>query len=256
MEARGSAHGTQRHALVVTRAQIGTADALVGIGGLFGTGTPGFSVGGVVRTAAGAAADAEQPEEASPNGKSGADPGDAQDLCAYGGVDAVVFLESAVQGALEHDVDGRHGDRGSQGHQRHGCGAEGGEERAPTGEYSRKPNHQRHHRGGQGEDVQVEDSLAGGVVGGQAIAEGFGKKRVDCNAGVVQAPDVDRVEPEVGLRVGAVCVRVVAVPAAVAAHVDGVVVLHAQRLFGRLERTAQHGRIGSIDGVDEVRGRT
>lgn len=86
----------------------------------------------------------------------------------------------------------------------------------------------------------------------ESVIELLGYEGIDINSGVVQTPDIDGVEPEICLWVGAVCICIVTIPAAVTSEVDGVEVFHAQRLLSSLEGTCEDGGIGIAGIADEV----
>ena len=86
----------------------------------------------------------------------------------------------------------------------------------------------------------------------EACSEGVGEEGVDGGADAIEAPDLDGIEPEVCFRVAAVRVFVVAIPAAVVAQVDGVIVFHPKRLFGGLESALEDGAIACNVVAEEV----
>ena len=93
------------------------------------------------------------------------------------------------------------------------------------------------------------------MVGIKAVAEGLREVVVDGHTSVVQAPDLDWVEPKVRFRVSTVGVDIVSVPAAVAAEVNCVEIFHAQGLLGSFEGSAQDSGITTAKVTDEIRRR-
>lgn len=79
------------------------AERLVGVGSLFGDGAL-VAVAVVVGRAAGAAAGADEPEQAGSEGEGDSQPGGGEHVLAHGAGDAVGFqagLESGVDGGVE-----------------------------------------------------------------------------------------------------------------------------------------------------------
>lgn len=87
----------------------------------------------------------------------------------------------------------------------------------------------------------------------ESVVELLGDEGVDINSRVVQTPDVDGVEPEICLGVGAVGIGIVTIPATVTSEVDGVEVFHAQRLLRSLQGTCEDGGIGATGIANEIR---
>ena len=75
----------------------------------------------------------------------------------------------------------------------------------------------------------------------QSVRERLGKEGIDVDTSIVQTPDLDRIEPEVGLGITAVRIGIVAVPRAVGSQVDRVMVFHAQVLFCGFEGATKEG---------------
>ena len=91
------------------------------------------------------------------------------------------------------------------------------------------------------------------MVGVETGCERVREELLDRYASAVQAPYLDRIEPEVGCRIGAVGILVVAIPATVIAEVDCVIVLHAQRLLCRFESTLKDGSVACDLSTGKIR---
>jgi hypothetical protein len=80
----------------------------------------------------------------------------------------------------------------------------------------------------------------------KTILESLWQKIVNRNASIIQAPDIDRIEPEICFRVGAIGVCIVAIPTTIAAQVDSVEIFHAQGLFCCSEGAGEERGVGGI----------
>lgn len=212
-------------------------DGLVVVRGLLGPDTVA-TVLVVVGRAAGAAADGEQPEDVGGEREGGGEPSGGVDVRAQVTGDAI-GLEVALHGALEDDEHGGRGGGGGDGEQAGGGrededhaaapAAADGEDRQDEGEAGRD----------EGDNVRDEHPLGHGLVGlhaivvraGQLIPHRFG----------VDVPDLERVEVELGLGLGAEgvgeLIAVLDAAVAVAPETDVVEVLQVDIL---------------LDGIDEV----
>jgi hypothetical protein len=203
----------------------------------------------VIGTPAAAAANGQQPEEAGGGGECAGEPGNCEGGAGDGGGDAVLVFQVVVKCGSEDEEDGGREDCSAEVGDGGGAGKEGGEERAPAGEDGREANQDGEAGCGEGGGVEHEH---GGVVGVEASRERVGEVVVGGDAGAVQAPDLDGVEPEVGFGIGAVGVFVVAIPAAVVAEIDGVVVFQSKRLFRGLKGPSEDGRVVRVVTAEEV----
>lgn len=211
-----------------------------------------------------AAARAEQPEQPRRHGEDDPQPGGHIDVLPQRAVDVIL-----VQGGVETPGEGGIQNGGRQGkredeetrHDRH----DGGEQAAQTTEEGEKTDEDLDDGGDERDHVGDEHPLGHGAVGVEPGFQLLAEELV--HAGVVQPPDVDRVEPEL-VRVRGAEGHVVAAPVAarpvrdegalaVVPERDVVEVADAQRLLGDpLGRVEELARVeaGDVREVGDVRG--
>ena len=122
-----------------------------------------------------------------------------------------------VEGGSENDENSCCKNSGSEVGNCSCASEESGEERPPAGEDGREANEDCEAGCCQSCAIENEHGFGSSVVGIEPSCQRIGKEGIDVDAGRIQAPDLDGVEPEVGCRVGTVGVLVVAIPAAVVA---------------------------------------
>lgn len=171
--------------------------------------------------APGAAARGEEPEEAAGEGERDADPDDDVDLVAERALD-VVFLEGGVEGAGESGVEDGACEGEADVEERADAADDGGGQAAPAREEGEEADEDLDDRGDEGDDVGDEHPFGDCAVGVQAVGQLFAEELVD--AGVVEAPYVHRVEPELVLVRRAECDLVTDTPCAVCAEISRAIV--------------------------------
>lgn len=223
----------------------------VGVRGLLGGDTSGRVLGVVVRRTTGAAARADDPEESSSEGEGSGQPGGCEDVLAHGSGNIVGF-EFLVEERREDSEEG-------SGSGRCGCGEEernlydslascslvgwiekgrtytcnqASHTATPTTADSKETNNQFNDGGDECDDVGNEHPLGNALVRVEGLAQPIGKRVF--HARVLHTPDLEGVEVEGGLGLGAE-VRLVLVVGgdvarAVAPDTHGVEVLEVQFL--------------------------
>lgn len=217
---------------------VGT-QSLIGVGGLLGH-DGAVAVAVVVRGATGAAAGADDPEESGCEGEGDREPGSDVDVLAHLALNAVL-LEFGFEDALE---DGEHGGRSDgsgsgeeEGYSRH----QAGHAATPATADSEDTDDQFSDRKSKCNDVGDEHPFGNGLVGVQGALDFAGKGILQ--ATLFQVPDLQRVEPELGLGLGAV-VGLIAVVGGdvsftVAPETNGIEVLDVVLFFDFLERSGK-----------------
>lgn len=171
------------------------ADRLIGVRGLLGRDTAG-GVLVVVRGATGAAAGAEHPEQSSSQGEGDSQPGGDIDVFAHATVHTIV-----LQVLVESTSDG--GEHGGSSHG--GCGSEKesntrdkrGDAATPATADGEDTDDQFDNGGDKCDDIGDEHPLGDILVEVQRLAQAT--RKAILHAGLLQIPDLDRVEPELSL---------------------------------------------------------
>ena len=200
--------------VIAGKAEEGALDAFILVWGVLGFGAEvGFAALGVVVAvvalvvvafdavgAAGAAAGAEEPKEAGGPGEEDGQPQQDVDVVAHDAVD-VVFLQRVVEGPDEGGVE----DGGGQAKGHDEGAADGADDRrrdaAPAGEEGEKADDDFDAGADDGHDVGNVHPFGHGFVGFEAVAEFFAEQHV--GFGLVEAPDLDGIEPELRRAFGA-----------------------------------------------------
>lgn len=236
---------------VVGTVGLGTsADGLVGVRGLLSGDATVAAVLVVVGGAAGAAADAESPEDGTNEGKGDSQPGRGEHVLADAQADSVGFEKSAGAAVNDGEKNGR-GNRGGGGEEEENNGDQSSDAAAPAAADGEDADKQLSDTQDEGDQVGDEHPLGDGlvdlhnlvVVGGELILDGVV---------VAQAPDVERIEVVLGLGLGALGGLVVAVldaALAVAPETDGVEVGESGVILDGFQGT---GDLVGSDGGDVV----
>lgn len=188
-----------------------------------------------------AAARAEEPEEARGEGEGDADPHRDVNVVAEGAVD-VVFRQRVVEGARQRGVE----DRGREGEGEEEEGADGRDdgrrEATEAGEKRQDADEDLGDGADERDEVGDEHPFRNDPIRVQAVTELFTEQLV--NAGVIETPYVDRIEPEL-VRVWRAVGDVVGhAPTAVRLKVSGAVIPQADmvKIFDVKRRFGHGGR--------------
>lgn len=167
----------------------GAGDALVGVRSLLDADL-------LVARLAGAAAHAEEPEETGGNAESDTEPHDGEHLLAESGID-VVWLEDGLEDTGEKGVDGGCGRRGGDDEDGLSGGDDGGNEAAPAGEDGEESNDELGGAENKGNAERPDHPAGCLLVCVEALLEIRSKNLL--RTGVLELPDAEGIEPEVGL---------------------------------------------------------
>lgn len=227
---------------VVVRDRLGLAvraQSLVGVGSLFGHDSA-IAVAVVVRGATGAAAGADDPEESGSEREGDREPGGDVDVLAHLTLDTVL-LEIGLEDALE---DGEHGggsDGSGSGEEESNSRHQAGHAATPATADSKDTDDQLDDGESEGDYVGDEHPLGNGLVGVQGALDVAGKGILQ--TGLFQVPDLHRVEPELGLGLGAVAGLIAVVGSdvsfTVAPETNGIEVLDIVLFLDFLERSGE-----------------
>lgn len=155
----------------------------------------------VVGRTAGAAADAEDPEDGSGERESNSEPGSGENVLAHGQLNAV-SLEGRAQATLENRENNSRGDGRGGGEDEAGDCEESGDTATPAAADGEDTNEDLEDSDGEGDHVGNEHPLGDGLVDLHDLVVVVGQQIRD--VGARQAPDGDRVEVELRLGAGAV----------------------------------------------------
>ena len=195
-------HRRRVRGAVVVAVGLGRAstEGLVGVGRLLGGDTTLVAVVVVVGRAARAAAHTEGPEQHGTEGEDHGQPGGCQHVLAQIQVDTVSLEDRAQAGLEDREQDGR-GDRGGGGEEEGDNGSQSGDTAAPTAADGEDTEQNLQDGGHKGDHVGNELPLGDGLVDLHDLGVVTGQFILD--AGVLQAPNLEGVEVEGTLGLGA-----------------------------------------------------
>lgn len=195
---------------VLGTVRLGTgADRLVGVRGLLGGDATVAAVLVVVRGAAGAAADAESPEDGTDEGECDSQPGGGEHVFtdAHGNS---VGLEKSTGTTVDDGEENGRSNGSSSGEDEENDGDQSSDAAAPAAADGEDADKQVDDTQDEGDQVGNEHPLGDGLVDLHNLVVIRGQLVLD-GVVVAQAPDVERIEIELGLGLGALGGLVVAV---------------------------------------------